>query len=766
MRLRIVGLLFLFGVLVAACGGGGKSGVIPATSSGGSGSNSAPSTAKTTHATMSLYVPPPSKQASARKPFYISSSTQAFAVYVEPYPSVAPTGIPSPLPTGIQIFPVATPSPCAAASGGGESCTFTVTAPIGTDLFVVAALPAASINPNGAPLSAVISGPVTIGGSATAAPLSFTLDGVVNSASVTVASPDPGNTPNTQVFSAGVPTAVPLGMTAYDANGNIVMSPATQPYFTPIVIEASPASDGLTLTLAGSSPCGSSASGATATIACAADLNDVQVDYDGTPRPDASDHLIDAFTVQATANPNPTLSPANYVLASNELQWQLASGVDVDNAYIGREASGAFWYAADTGENMISGTWDPSTQTSGTTGSSIPAISGSDNFAVASDGSVWVNDNGPLDCYTSLAGGTPPVSGVYPVTSTGDEIWPTAVAVDNTGNVWYVGYDNTEAGPYMYAGYFPGLGCAAPNPNPPVAQFSLSNDMDDSPVFVALPNGSLAMATATYYSNGSNGTGGIYLMSTASSSPIAPLTSLLTDSPFGYGVAGDGAGTTYVGFYQSSIGNADVETIASGSSTVNELLQLPPSPAPSSLPVMDPQGLNAFSPSGGAADRLEYVDLDYAALGLIESVPASPMPLLVSLPNSAAAYAAVYSSKGAEYVLDMDASENLNIVRVLPTRTWWVPNVTLNSACSSSALLTILERGDSGPFTVSILGTGITATQLPGADHDFFLTGLSNGTFTATVTDAHGRSEQFSITSASSYVTCGATHRRLRTHRP
>ena len=109
----------------------------------------------------------------------------------------------------------------------------------------------------------------------------------------------------------------------------------------------------------------------------------------------------------------------------------------------------------------------------------------------------------------------------------------------------------------------------------------------------------------------------------------------------------------------------------------------------------------------------------------------------------------------------MDANSNLNIVRVMPTKTWSVPNISLNSACRSAALLTILERGDSGPFTVSIPGGVVTATQVPGADHEFWLAASGTVSFTATVTDAHGRTESFNVTSTPSDVTCGAAHRRI-----
>ena len=143
MRLRLAWVLFALGVIVAGCGGGGKAAFVPSTSAGSGGN--APTGAKTTRANIALYVPPANKQAASRKPFYISSNTQAFGVVVVPYPST----IPSPLPTtNLQIFPIATPSPCALASGGGETCNFTVTAPVGTDLFIVAAFATAAPNGN------------------------------------------------------------------------------------------------------------------------------------------------------------------------------------------------------------------------------------------------------------------------------------------------------------------------------------------------------------------------------------------------------------------------------------------------------------------------------------------------------------------------------------------------------------------------------------------------------------------------------------------
>jgi hypothetical protein len=765
MRLRVALVFFALGVVIVGCGGGGKSGLVPTLTSPGSGGTSPSGGAKTTRANIALYIPPANKQASSRRPFYISPNTQAFGVVVLPYPSVVPSPVPT---TNIQIFPVTTPSPCAVASGGGETCNFTVTAPIGTDLFIVAAFATAAPSGNTTPLSAFVSGPVAVSLSPApnATPLGFTLDGVVYSVAVTVASPDPGNTPNTQVFTVGAPASAPVVITAYDVSGNLVMSDPTTPYYNPVVIQASPAADGLTLALASSSACGSSASGAVATINCAGDLGNVQVSYDGTPRPDANDHLIDNYVVYSSTAPNPTPSPANYVLAGNIESWPLNTGNYVYNAYLGTLSSGAFWYAAylQNGNDWITGTFDPAT---GIPSAPAPltVTNGVLSAATSTNGNLWIVDafgSGPsmISCYTSpSSGGSPVVSNITPQASNGDALRVSAVTIDSSGNLWYVGYDNV-ATPDMYGGYFNvSSGCAAPNPNPPVAQFSLNGDMAD--YFAALapiPGSGAAMIADGEYGHG------VYVMATSSPTALSTVPPVLS-SPNGYGIAVDGAGTTYAGFSEGS--TSDVETFAAGAMAMNTLLDLAPNPVASGVPNPEPSGaLSAFSPTGGAADRMDYTDVAYEALGLIESIPASPMPILVSLPNSAYVLPAAHSSKGAPYVLDMDANENLNIVRVLPTKTWWVPNLSLNSACSSAALLTILERGDSGPFTVNIPpASGVTATQLPGADHDFWISASGTVSFAATVTDAHGRQETFNVTSTPSSVTCGLAHRRLSTHR-
>ncbi len=768
MRLRLAWVLFALGVIVAGCGGGGKAAFVPSTSAGSGGN--APTGAKTTRANIALYVPPANKQAASRKPFYISSNTQAFGVVVVPYPST----IPSPLPTtNLQIFPIATPSPCALASGGGETCNFTVTAPVGTDLFIVAAFATAAPNGNTTPLSAFVSGPVTVSLSPApgATPLAFTLDGVVYSVAVTVASPDPGNTPNTQVFTVGVPTSAPVAVTAYDTTGNLVMSDPTAPYYNPIVIGASPAGDGVTLSLTTSSTCGSTASGASASIACAGDLNNLQVNYNGEATPDPSDHLVDAFVVSATAQPNPSPSPANYVLASNILSWLLASDSFVgSNAFLRRMSDGQFFYLAYLEapvDAWVSGTFAPGTETAGAQQTLTDGNLFAD-AALAPDGSYWVVDSssGKLECFASVTATTPTLANVKATEPyDGYALEITSIGIETSGNIWYTGWDSNYMGggppaPPDFAGYFTSASCASPGT--PLAQFTLTNAYGDyNPRLTVNPNGGIAVVTGSDYLLSGPNYNGVWEMTTGSTSPISG-TPTLNHGSVGATIAADGAGTVYAAFTQGS-NQRDIEELTSGASGFDELLSLPPSSG--SLPSPMPSGLSAFSPTGGAADRAMYSDEDYEALGLIESVSSTPLPILVSLPNSAYALDSAYTAKGGEYVLDMDASENLNIVRVMPTKTWSVPNVSLNAACGSTALLTILERGDSGPFAITNLPGTVTATQLPGADHDFWLS-VPNAatTFTATVTDAHGRNETFNVTSTPSSVTCGAAHRRLTKH--
>lgn len=775
MRTLLTGSLFALALLVAACGGGGTSSVIP----GGthSGGVSGPSSVKTTNAVIVLKIPAPGQQVS-RRPFYLSSGTQALGVLVVPATSTE-----TPTPTNLTIFPVATPSPCAAASAGGYTCTLNVTAPIGVDNFFVGAFATASPNANAVPLSEYMALGVTVSASPApnATPLTFTLDGVIYKVVLTVPSPDPGNTPNTQVFPAGVAvSSVPLGVAAYDSNNTQILTNVTNTFANPIVIAApSPAGDGVSLSLNGATCSGTAITGGNVSIACAADLNKVEFAYDGTTHPDTNDHIIDTFTIStSTQQVNPTPSPAYVVLSSNALSWQLP--VNDSSLYQGQLAlngSGQFVYMASDGDggNYL-GTFDPSTQTVVNSGT-LSDVGYPEIFALDSTGTFWLADSGygVLDCWPSVpnaVSGTPPPVSITPFTPGGDSVSVTAVAVDASNNIWYVGYDSGSCGEecdarrryqaspipssdpyYSYAGYVPATACNDTVNTEPTASVFLSGDGDYDYPFVAPLNS--ASGNGVFVT--SNTENGAYVITTASGAVNPVMSQLDGGEGQGWGAAVDGAGTAYAAFTGNSV--ADIETMSTSASALNTLLGLPStsgSPAPYLVDI------DAFSPTGAAADRIDYADQTFDTLGLVEGVPASPMPLLAPVPNGAYALWATHSSKGGEYMLYVDSSGNLDVGRVIPTTTWSVPTAQFESACGEvEGLLGIVERGDRGPFTVTYNTTPASNTLLAGTDHDYLTQFSSASSLSVQVQDAGGRTESYPISIVTIPAECGARHRPL-----
>lgn len=800
LRLRLSFALFALTVFAAACGGGGGSSMVPI--AGGSGGSTQGQ--NTTKMPIALYVPPPNKQTSSRKPFYISSQTQSFGVLAVPVTSTE-----SPNPINMQIFPVATPSPCAVASGGGYECTLTVVAPVGNDIFYIGAFATASPNANAVPLSEFATGQITVGGSPNpnATPLSFTLNGVVYRVVVSVASPDPGNTPNTQVFPAGTPSASwPLGITAFDSSGNAIASDPTTVFADPIVVTVSPSDGAVALVL--NSQCSSNSSSArkrmvsfsggspSVSIVCAADLNNVQFGYTGLTTPDPNDHVVDTFTIStATQMVSPAPSPANVVLSSNVLSWQLGpNDSEVSDGQLQRNpTTGQLVYIAADGDygNYV-GTFDPGTLTVGTSGALNSVVNYASSFALDSSGTLWLADTSPpgvIDCWPSAAsaasGAAPTVTDIAPQTPGGDEIAVTAVAVDASNNIWYVGYDygegegcgedcaarhrnhvlvipSTDVG-YTYAGFIPATACNSSVPVQPTASAFLSADYDDNYPLLAPLNS--ASGSGIFVGSGNEG-GGTYVVTTASGN-LNPVTSQLAGGEsFGAGVAVDGASTAYAVFNSGAA--ADIESMPTSGVAFTTLLDLPPTSG--SLPSPQPYGIDAFSPTGGAADRIDYADNGYQALGIVESVPASPMPVLATVPNAAYALWATHSSMGGEYMLYLDNSGNLDLARVIPTTTWSVPTAQLGAlGCNNSYfLLSIVERGNSGaPFNVSYASPSPveSSAPLPGSSHNYYVE--SGGGFTAVITDSGGRTESYPI-AVSSYPEeqCGVAHRPLHRGRP
>ncbi|HTV93839.1 MAG TPA: hypothetical protein VMG98_14075 [Verrucomicrobiae bacterium] len=738
MRTLLAGSLFGLAILVAACGGGGKSGVVPTLGGNTNGGNQ--SNAKTTNAVLVLNIPAPNRQVS-RRPFYVSPGTQSLGVLVVPATSTE-----TPTPLNLTIFPVATPSPCAAASGGGYTCTLNVTAPIGSDNFFVGAFATASPNANAVPLSQYAALGITVSAGSGATPITFTLDGVVYQVVLTVPSADPAGS-NTQIFPAGVAAGpLPLEITAYDSSNTPILTNVTNTFATPIAIGSpSPGGDGVSLSLNGAT-CSTITNGAVS-IGCAADLGHVQFAYDGTPHPDASDHIVDSFTIASTTqHGNPTPSPAGVVLSSNVLTYQIPSANYTENAFLQTLSSGQLLYVAYTEGNALIGTFAPSTGTVGAPGTL--SVTSQDDVApkavaVTSGNAVWVIDeyNYPpaLDCWTSLAGGAASQSGIVLYDPTGeDQLYLATIAVDGADNLWYVGYD-TETG-QDYAGYFPeSSACATPSSLD--AAYTLTGDTYDSTPFAA----PLASGIVFNAGNGS-GSAGLYTVTTTSGSSIAPVAAVLSGgSTYGGGVGLGANGAAYASFYNNDV-NADLETMASGGTSLATLLDLVPTSSVDEYSAY-PYGLNVFS-LNGVGDRVNYVDNNFQALGLIGNLQTTPATMLDALPNALAAYQSTHSVNGGEFVIYEDESDNLYIARAFQTTTWNVPATVIGGGgCGTQGLLSMNQRApSSGPFTVTVAEPG-SATLLPGSYNDYLLNPPVSGTpFTITVTDAGGRSETYNVT--------------------
>jgi hypothetical protein len=155
-----------------------------------------------------------------------------------------------------------------------------------------------------------------------------------------------------------------------------------------------------------------------------------------------------------------------------------------------------------------------------------------------------------------------------------------------------------------------------------------------------------------------------------------------------------------------------------------------------------------FSPTSSTADRASYPDTDFNAAGFVDSLHASPATLLSALPNAYSLYQTAYGSTGAAYILyatynNATGVQGLAIARTVNTTTWSVPVNSVNGAeCSSDAVMSINERGDSGPFSVAASpAANVTISSLPGSDHDYIIQpyDASSATVQLTVTDKNGR---------------------------
>lgn len=715
MRLS-AGFIVVLALAVAACGGGGKSSILP-------GALQTPATTPQHQArsiAVVLNVPPAAQQARSKRPFYISRNTQSIAF------TVVPNGSSSPIPAPVQAFPVTTPSPCATIAAGGESCTFEVTAPYGSDIFYVDTYAVPSPSASTTPLATFVSGAITVGSPApNATPLAFTMNGVVSTVAITVPSPDPSNTPNTQVFTAALATSVPLGITPYDASGAAILSDA---FSAPITVSVSPASSGVGLKLSAS--CSTSSGNATPApsiqIGCASDLANASVAYDGSVSADNSDHIVDTFSISSTQFASPAPQPATVALASNITKIE-PSSTAYTNAYLQALPNNviAFMLGGSGYTTAAYGTIDVTHNTT----SALATLSGVTPaaFYVMSDGSMWVVDGSldDLDCFNS-GGSLQTQSSLATFMTTPDD-----VTYDGT-QIWVTGYGSSSS----VVVHAPLTGSCALGT---VASTTLPNEIyGDSALFMAPQSGGGVLIDGAQ-------TGGAWTVnSSGAATYLNP--GFTAGSGFGSGVAIDGTGTGYFGFYP---GNGcspcyPLFTLAGGGSSLSSIGTV-------EYPSATFGALAVFGPNGGAADRLAMADTSNETLAFFEG-PNGTSPVTIPLTLSHGYFRSgrnvAFSTKGAGFTAFQDGSTNeMAIARIYLTTTWSVPQTALEY----SNVLSIDERGDSGPFTltpVSAPSCYSGATSIVGTDHAFYLGNdtISPCTVTLQVSDRNKRSQTVTVT--------------------
>jgi hypothetical protein len=558
----------------------------------------------------------------------------------------------------------------------------------------------------------------------------------VYSVQLTVPSPDPSNTPNTELLTAGVAASpLPLGITPYDASGNAILAGT---FDGALSVELTPGTMGVTFALA-TSKC-SPASTATATgvnITCAADLNGVTFAYDGTIAHDSSGNVIDRATFSANQAASPSPSPAYAALASNVIDYPITT---TPNAYqeifLQALSSGSIAYMLPTsGSNpTVYGSLAPSSGavTQLSLGTAAPSA-----FYTATDGSIWVADT-TLNAITCFGpGGGNPAATIALSDSIPAALTPYALTIDGTGNLWYFSYDATNNA--NYAGYFAvTAGCGHPGGSTSVAQLALTTPypVTGSSTFMAPYAGGGAIIDA-------QSTGAFYVVTTSGATTLNPGFSI--GNGFGGGVAVDGTSKAYAGFDNTT--TSYISTLAPGSSTPAQYV---------TLPTNYPGAIAGYG-AGSSFDRLAYADYRNGAIDIIEGVNgSSPLATLISVPGSDLqsvypnlVYAGGDPFMGYPYYVTGSAY-TISVARAVLTTTWSVPVTT-----PIGSVFTIDERGDSGPFTVTPSGTPPACytgvTQLTGSDHAFAIdTNLGgNGgvcTVNLRIIDKNGRSQAVTIT--------------------
>lgn len=750
--------LFALAALAAACGGGGGASTpgLPAAPHAGS------TPLSYTKAAMTLKIPPQPKAGGIKRAAFVSPNTQSVQVLVLPLASVAPSASPSP--PAVQIFPVTTPSPCSQAADGSKTCTFNVAAPIGQDAFVILTYAEPSPGPTAIPLAIFESGAVDVSLTGTPPPLNFTLSGVVSSVDVAMASPQPSFTPSTQIATAGVAfSPMPLALTPRDQSGSPILTDA---FVSPVTLTVNPTNAGVSLALAAPSQCSpaSSASGSTASITCAKDINDITYAYDGTIAYDTTPSVLDHILISAQPQINPSAASGGFVaLAGNIVSYSLPSaGLSGSNPVVSTEHQndGTIRYVDAVYANGTAlGAFDPSNPAAG---HAVMLPYYGPSFASDTFGNIWVADHtalnnatdSALQCYTGIST-TPAATVPLWFTVNSIAITPFSVARDGNGNIWYFGQDTSTY--TNQAGYLTvGPNCTVTSQSTPIQIGSPS----DYPQAVRSDQTTGSVSGVFLLSNS---TGNIYHATTTTASAVStPVVS--PGSFYGQGLAIDAVGNLYASLYNVGSGSSVIDQLPSGGSAA-DIATL--------SPISSPGGLDIFPWDIGYPAHIAYAES--GGIGIFDpTLPYSPNNLQVLPFGAYASVAAFFDSNGDPWLIYADQTGGAHVAHVIRTSVWAAvsPGSATVYGSATTQTIGIMETGDSGPFTVTNISdttVATPATPWPGIDHDVVLnmSGSTSTGLSVTISDSHGRTQVVTFP-----VALGALARRhsakipcIRSHR-
>lgn len=724
MKKSTLALLAAAFVAAAAAGCSGGVSTVPAAP----GVPNVPRSTKTAPASFSILIP--AKSTSARTPHYISASTQSVSI-VETDAGATPSPA--------TVANVTPGSPNCSSSSAGLTCTLTIAANVGTDTFTVKTFDqpsgAGTVLSTGALTATIVAGKAN-----TTVPL--VLGGVVKTLSVVLADP----------FSPVGGSGTTLNVTAKDPDGNTIVGT----YDNAVSLSAS----GVTL-------------GKTS-LASSTDATNVTVTYKGVQ---TSPITITASGDGATASA--TLTPGSgivyYTLGSDPARDDT---VDV----ITQGPDGKIYYTTagsfkcQTDPLPWGGSAQACTETLGNAGQLDPSTGSFSELQLSRagfdlgfspDGALWV---GEFSALSSVIGppGQGTIARISPFTQSGlNEITvpsptpaPTAtpsiygVATDNTahmtigsdGNVWFTDEYGHQFGKVVTSG--------TPSSSS-ITTFKLSNPNGPRDIVMA-SDGTLWIANAPTGTLSQYSQSGAllksYTMPEAASAPTPPPNGWQVQS-YPYGVTTGSDGNFYLSDYT-----------VTGYPSPNYLYRVTPTGTFTALPMMGSYSSTAMVASGNGA--VAFTDWGYSAV-VVDTLSTGSLRAIVVPQSSATAFSYSPSSLafGSDNSLWFGCTGNYNtfvsaacVGHVVLTSTWTVSpsNVALaGTGMPAAQAISILESGDSAPFTVTSSNTSIAGVQsIANYDHDFLIVGNAPGTCTLTVTDKNGRavSVPVSVTATSGTV--------------